>query len=398
MLYTSILQKNDAGRIGENMARRKQKTVYLTPEPKWEQYKGIVDPEEQAKAFQDCQYFIRTEIADKKRLARAKTWIKIESGWSDADVEVILRNADWNFNSLSTSVWFCDKIGWMPQAHTDHITKSKDEWLEKGKLIAQEKEEKAKDKPNRPSIQDIMREKLLKAGGEIDGLMDDFFEDNIKIDDKFKGKVMQILNTYNPLANHIPMLTASYEKEQKEFVEALAGDDEQLVEAYNHFSKKKLKATIALYDTLNSILNSYAALKIKSRAKRKTKPITPEKATQKLKYQKRYECEVTKLKLESIRPAELHLSKEAWVYDTTKRKLHHYLADEMSGEMFVKGNTLHGFDKAKSQIKTLRKPKEQIKEVMGSKPAARTYFDKIKAVGIKPTGRFNDSLIILKAF
>jgi len=290
------------------------------------------------------------------------------------------------------------KIGWMPQAHIDHITKSKDEWLEKGKLIAQEKEEKAKDKPNRPSIQDIMREKLLEAGGEIDGLMDDFFEDSIKIDDKFKGKVMQILNTYNPLANHIPILTASYEEEQKEFVEALAGDDEQLVEAYNHFTKKKLKAMIASYDTLNSILNSYAALKIKSRAKRKTKPITPEKATQKLKYQKRYECEVTKLKLESIRPAELHLSKEAWVYDTTKRKLHHYLADEMSGEMFVKGNTLHGFDKAKSQIKTLRKPKEQIKEVMGSKPAARTYFDKIKAVGIKPTGRFNDSLIILKAF
>jgi len=66
--------------------------------------------------------------------------------------------------------------------------------------------------------------------------------------------------------------------------------------------------------------------------------------------------------------------------------------------MFVKGNTLHGFDKAKSAIKTLRKPKEQLKEVMGSKPAARTYFDKIKAVGIKPTGRFNDSLIILKAF
>jgi hypothetical protein len=189
-----------------------------------------------------------------------------------------------------------------------------------------------------------------------------------------------------------------YEKEQKEFKEVIEGKDEQLVEAYSHFSKKKLKATIALYDTVTGVLNSYASIKIASRAKRKTKPITPEKATQKLKYQKRFECNATKLKLESIRPAELHLSKEAWVYDTTKRKLHHYIADEMTGEMFVKGNTLLGFDKSKSQIKTLRKPLEQIKEVMGSKPAARTYFDKIKAVGIKPTGRFNDSLIILKAF
>ena len=146
------------------------------------------------------------------------------------------------------------------------------------------------------------------------------------------------------------------------------------------------------------VLNSYQALKIKNRAKRKTKTITPEKATQKLKYQKSFECETTKLKLESIRPAELHMSKEAWCYDTAKRKLHHYVAEDMAGEMFVKGNTLYGFDKSKSAIKTLRKPKEQIKEIMGSKPAARKFFDDIKAVGVQPKGRFNDQMIILKAF
>ena len=380
------------------MARRKQKTVYLTPEPKWEMFKDITDATEQEKAFQDCQYFIRTEIGDKKRMQRAKTWIKKDSPWNDEDREIILRNPDWNFNSLANSVWFSDKVGYMPQAHMDHIVKVKEEWMEKGEKIAQVKEEKAKDKPNRPSIQDIMKEKLLEAGGEIDGLVDQWMEDEIKNDDKFTKQVMSICNNYNPLANHIPLLVALYEKEQKEFKEVIEGKDEQLVEAYSHFSKKKLKATIALYDTVTGVLNSYASLKIASRAKRKTKPITPEKATQKLKYQKRFECNATKLKLESIRPAELHLSKEAWVYDTTKRKLHHYIADEMTGEMFVKGNTLLGFDKSKSQIKTLRKPLEQIKEVMGSKPAARTYFDKIKAVGIKPTGRFNDSLIILKAF
>ena len=209
---------------------------------------------------------------------------------------------------------------------------------------------------------------------------------------------MRVLNTYNPLANHIPQLIECYEREQKEFKEVIEGKDEQLVEAYDHYSKKKLKQTVAAYDTLIGILNSYATLKIKSWAKRKTKPITPEKATQKLKYQKRFECETTKLKLESIRPAELHMSKEAWCYDTAKRKLHHYVAEEMAGEMFVKGNTLYGFDKSKSAIKTLRKPKDQIKEIMGSKPAARKYFDDIKAVGVKPKGRFNDQMIILKAF
>mgnify|MGYP003119789364 FL=1 len=313
------------------MARRKQKTVYLTPEPDWEKHKEIVDEEERNKAFQDCQYFIRTEISDKKRLTEFKTWIKKESGWPTEEIEVILRNPDWNFNSTGTTVFFLNKVGYAPQSHWDHITKLKDEWLVKGAKIAQVKEEKAKDKPNRPSIQEIMLGKLMEAGGEIDGILDQFFEDEIKIDAKFNTAIMRVLNAYNPLPNHIPQLVDSYTKEQKEFKEVIEGKDEQLVEAYSHFSKKKLKATIALYDTVTGVLNSYASLKIASRAKRKTKPITPEKATQKLKYQKRFECEVTKLKLESIRPAELHMSKEAWCYDTAKRKLHHYIAEEMAG-------------------------------------------------------------------
>jgi hypothetical protein len=380
------------------MARRKQKTVYLTPEPDWGKHKEIVDEEERNKAFQDCQYFIRTEISDKKRLTEFKTWIKKESGWPTEEIEVILRNPDWNFNSTGTTVFFLNKVGYAPQSHWDHITKLKDEWLVKGAKIAQVKEEKAKDKPNRPSIQEIMLGKLMEAGGEIDGILDQFFEDEIKIDAKFNTAIMRVLNAYNPLPNHIPQLVDSYTKEQKEFKEVIEGKDEQLVEAYNHLSKRKVKSIIVAYDNMIGVLNSYQALKIKNRAKRKTKPITPEKATQKLKYQKRFECEVTKLKLESIRPAELHMSKEAWCYDTAKRKLHHYIAEEMAGEMFVKGNTLYGFDKSKSAIKTLRKPKEQIKEIMGSKPAARKFFDSIKAVGVQPKGRFNDQMIILKAF
>ena len=380
------------------MARRRQKTVYLTPEPDWEKYKGLEDQEARAKAYPDCQYFIRTEISDKKRLTEFKTWIKKESGYTAEEIEIILRNPDWNFNSTGTSVYFLNRVGYMPEGHINHIAKLKEEWLKKGEQIAQVKEEKAKDKPNRPSIQEIMLGKLMEAGGEIDGIMDQFFEDEIKVDAKFNTAIMRVLNTYNPLPNHIPQLVDSYTKEQKEFKEVIEGKDEQLVEAYNHFNKRKLKGIINAYDSMIGVLTSYQALKIKNRAKRKTKPITPEKATQKLKYQKRFECETTKLKLESIRPTELHMSKEAWCYDTAKRKLHHYVAEDMAGEMFVKGNTLYGFDKSKSAIKTLRKPKEQIKEIMGSKPAARKFFDEIKAVGIQPKGRFNDQMIILKAF
>lgn len=57
-----------------------------------------------------------------------------------------------------------------------------------------------------------------------------------------------------------------------------------------------------------------------------------------------------------------------------------------------------GFCTKESQIKTLRKPEEQIKQIMGSKPAARKFFDSIKAVSTAPNGRFNANMIILRAF
>jgi len=78
--------------------------------------------------------------------------------------------------------------------------------------------------------------------------------------------------------------------------------------------------------------------------------------------------------------------------------LHHYVADEYSKVLLVKGNALIGFDKKQSELKTLRRPAEQIKGVTGSKPAARKFFKEIKAVAASPNGRFNINMIILKAF
>ena len=108
--------------------------------------------------------------------------------------------------------------------------------------------------------------------------------------------------------------------------------------------------------------------------------------------------EKVKLNLVSIEPTKLHNSQEAWVYDTAKRKLYHFIADEMSKCLIVKGNTLLGFDTKESEAKILRKPDEQLKQIMGSKPAARKFFKEIKAVATTPNGRFNEAMIILKAF
>jgi hypothetical protein len=147
-----------------------------------------------------------------------------------------------------------------------------------------------------------------------------------------------------------------------------------------------------------SDLNSYISIKKASKAPRKRKAVPVEKIVSKLKYLKVFKDPVNKLDLISVHPTKLHGASEAWVYDTAKRKMHHYIADEYSKVFTVKGNTVLGFDNNASEVKTLRKPGEQIKEIMGSKPAARKYFKDIKAVGAVPNGRFNENMIILKAF
>ena len=139
-----------------------------------------------------------------------------------------------------------------------------------------------------------------------------------------------------------------------------------------------------------------AAKKPAAKKPRAKKPVPVEKVVRKLKYLKNFKLE--KLELESVSPTKLHGCSEAWVYDTKKRKLHHYVADEYTKALGVKGNTVLGFCTKESGIKTLRKPEEQIKEIMGSKPAARKFFDNIKAVAATPNGRFNANMIILRAF
>jgi hypothetical protein len=75
------------------------------------------------------------------------------------------------------------------------------------------------------------------------------------------------------------------------------------------------------------------------------------------------------------------------------------VADEYSKTFSVKGTTLLGFDNIKSQTKTLRKPAEQIAQILKlGKPAGRKYFSDIRAVATTPNGRTNENMIILKAW
>ena len=246
---------------------------------------------------------------------------------------------------------------------------------------------------NRPNVQEIMRGKAKDAAGELEAMFDEFITEG-----KTSIKVVDTVSKFNVMPQHIPLIVDIWKRKLNEFDQVIEGTDEQLSEAYSYMGKVKLRNTLKFIEQVLSDLNSYISIKKANKTPRKRKAVPVEKIVAKLKYLKEFKDPVNKLDLISVHPTKLHGSSEAWVYDTAKRKLHHYIADEYSKTFTVKGNTILGFDTNTSEIKTLRKPGEQIKEVMGSKPAARKYFKDIKAVAATPNGRFNENMIILKAF
>jgi hypothetical protein len=273
----------------------------------------------------------------------------------------------------------------------------KPETVFKSNLVPKEvEEEKEKEPVNRPNVQEIMREKAREATGEIIGLFDDFILAGLK--GSLPGKPIDILAKHNILPQHIPIILDVWKKELNEWYEVQEGKDPQLVEGYSQFGKVQVKNMIKAIEQVISDLNSYISIKKANKTPRKRKAVPVEKIVAKLKYLKEFKDPAQKLELVSVHPTKLHGASEAWVYDTAKRKLHHYVADQYSQTFTVKGNTILGFDTGKSEIKTLRKPGEQLKEVMGSKPAARKYFEGIKSVATAPNGRFNENMIILRCF
>ena len=271
--------------------------------------------------------------------------------------------------------------------------------LEGAALTAKKEETEGEEKPKKVvNIQEIMREKADEALGDIEALFDEFVNSGFSKDFSVDKKVVSALATRNILPQHMASAIKRYQRLLDEYLEVQAGKCEQLNEGYANYSKMQLRYTIKVVEDIIAEMNGYISLKQVSKKPRAKKVVPVERIVAKLKHCKSFKDDALTLELIGLSPSKLHQCAEAWVYDTAKRKMHHYVADDYSKCLMVKGNTIIGFDKKESGMKTLRKPVEQIKALMGSKPAARKYFKEIKAVEAVPNGRFNIDMIILKAF
>lgn len=266
-------------------------------------------------------------------------------------------------------------------------------------LTAKKEETDGEEKPKKViNIQEIMREKADEALCDIEALVDEFIDANCPKDFSVNQKVVGALTTRNVLPQHMATSIKRYQRLLDEYIEVQGGKCDQLNEGYGRYSKMQLRYMIKFIEDVIAAMNGYIGLKQAAKKPRAKKAVPVEKIVAKLKYCKAFTDDALKLELIGLSPVKLHQCAEAWVYDTKKRKMHHYVADDYSKCLMVKGNTVIGFDKKESGMKTLRKPVEQIKALMGSKPAARKYFTEIRAVAAIPNGRFNADMIILKAF
>jgi len=300
---------------------------------------------------------------------------------------------------------------------TDFLKKRIDEAIEKGSKVVEQKKQEEKKKENVyvPSIQ----ERLQHAAWNMSTVIDEHFEKFIADQENFDPKGLDVLkelrskqakgaharliksewelvyDEYHKLANFPSQakLKLMSEKEQEDWA--------QLKEGYSHLSAKGLKKVMTfLQDILGACDMLQQEGKI-NRKPRKPKAINKEKVVAKMKYRKTDE----ELKLVSINPVDIMGASELWVYNCKTRKIGKYVASvidplgagrEGSG-LSVKGTTILGFREEESIQKTLRKPKEQLKEFSDcGKVKLRIYMDGIKTTDIKLNGRINLDTILLK--
>ena len=243
------------------------------------------------------------------------------------------------------------------------------------------------------TIQDHLREKVSECAGELEGMFDDFVAAGAKMSADWKP-IAQIRGM-NISPNMVGTISDVWKIKLAEFEEVLEGQDADLVEGYSHLSKNQIKQCVKFIEQVIADCGNYVQIKKVERKPRAKKAVSPERLSAKFKYLK----EFTELKLISVAPSQLVNASEAWLYDTKKRKLIHVMADTHIGTFTIKGSAVAGFDTMTTVQKTLRKPAEQIKELLtGGKPAARKVFKDIKATETKYNGRGNENLIILKSW
>ena len=242
------------------------------------------------------------------------------------------------------------------------------------------------EKVTRPSVRDNMKERVNEYLGELEGFIDDFIKDSKE------------LNFYNDLKSrtipqpYCPFIDEWLKRKAGEYISVYESTDEQLKEGYSNLGKRKITQLIKLISSWSEDLDRYSQFKKANRKPRakKVKPAGVQVA--KLKFKR----EDTELGIRSVIPSEIVGASQVWVYNIKYKKLAVYRSESSSG-IQVKGTTLQNYEPDLCEQKTLRKPKETLKEVLSAgKVQLRRIIPELTTKESPVNGRINEECLIVR--
>lgn len=205
-----------------------------------------------------------------------------------------------------------------------------------------------------------------------------------------------VIERLKPSTIEIEKMKTTFNERRKEVMEALAGSDPDLVEAYSHRTKDELKFAVRWYqEALESLGEAKAIIPkdSKPRKPRAKKAKAPGSIVKHMKYQ----IADAETGLTSIAPEQIIGARSVVCFNTKTRMVHYFVAKDES--LNVYRSSVDNFDETKSFKKKLRKPKEQLSVLLAG---TRTYFERefknIRSKASETVGRIGPTTLILKAY
>lgn len=251
-------------------------------------------------------------------------------------------------------------------------------YMNLGNTIRDPDEPVVKEKPN-------IQERIKEKGHGVIGDLEEAYDKYVLEGEKFSLYDYLQKNTVSPQI--VGMIREYYTRVLDDL-----NDTNKEVKA--SFGRDRLKQARFLDDWMAD-LDRYGSNRkaTKVRKPRKKKEKLAVDVVKRIKYLKEFKP----LKIVSINPAEIVGSQQLWVYNTKYKQMNVYNAAGPSG-LSMKGTTITGFSKEDSEVKTLKKPQEQINKLLsGGKIVLRKFMEELKTKGRVPNGRINAHCVLLRS-
>jgi hypothetical protein len=370
----------------------KRKSKHLVIAPAFEIIKR--DAKNHRKLFHSAMHYTQYEMSDKQLKRKFIAYAKSQK----LDHKLLNVLTDKELACAGKYATVVVGGGELPEDIQESFDRYVADLLKHAKSVRAERRAAAKEKAKESkgpvlTVQDRMRMQAEEVCQEFDTWLDDLMFGKVKTIPKHMDPASK-MKAAGFKAGQARWVKAFYEPELELVKEVMAGKDKDLKEGYSNIKKSSLLRTEKLLDKIITAANVIETVAKANRKTRVKKAPSVQKQIAKLKYCDHHD----EYGVASVNPVGIVGAKEVWVFNTKYRKIGKYVAQDESG-LTVKGTSIKDFSEAQSVQKTLRKPKEQLKDFMkAGKVRLRKFLDEIKAVDTKLNGRINNNIVILKIF